>query len=154
MLPWIFDVDGVLCDTRLAVKLAYKEVGVEFPEYAWGLPKQEWFVDEEAHDKKNACYPAFLARYGVRSPICDFVSDLLATPFSDVAILSSASESAVRSVLDFVGLSEVYILGSGYSAAEKYNALQEHWPRGFYVDDNKIAVPPGWFLWRVDQWTP
>ena len=38
----VFDVDGVLVDTRELVVQAYRDVGVEMPENAWGLPWHEW----------------------------------------------------------------------------------------------------------------
>lgn len=43
MTRWLsFDVDGTILDTRELNERAYREVGVEVPDHAWGLTWQAW----------------------------------------------------------------------------------------------------------------
>lgn len=62
IVRWVFDLDGVLIDSESLVREAYRRVGVEMPEDAWGKPAREWMPQRygrgwtRLHDAKNAAY--------------------------------------------------------------------------------------------------
>ena len=59
-MTYLFDLDGTLVNTRLAVKEAYRQVGIEMPDDAWGKPWTEWLNNKFAHDAKAKIYPDVL----------------------------------------------------------------------------------------------
>lgn len=63
-----FDLDGVLIDSRAAVKAAYLSAGVEQPDDAWGKPAESWLPDltdepGAVHEAKQRAYPRALVNH-------------------------------------------------------------------------------------------
>lgn len=85
----IFDLDGVIVDTKRAVIEAYKIAGVDMPPEMWGHPWREW-CDERTHNLKNTAYNYTLNKYAVHGPLFGVVRSL----GSDAYVLTGASRDA------------------------------------------------------------
>lgn len=93
-----FDLDGVLADTRAAVRAAYDAVGIVMPYEAWGRPAHEW-VDEKSHAAKQAIYPAMLVKLAERLPGAE-VMQRLQREGRSVAVVTNASFLSATAVLE------------------------------------------------------
>jgi hypothetical protein len=128
----VFDLDGTLIDTREAVVMAYREAGVEMPSWAWGLPWRQWLNDQDAHDRKNACYAKMLRRHAHALPLLDYAID----HFSPV-ITGASCEAVVAVKYIYPGLNVVL---TGATRAQKIAWLRTVTPAGLYVDDDDITL--------------
>lgn len=126
----VFDLDGVLLDTREIVRRSYLLAGVHMPHDAWGRPWQEW-CDEEVHDLKNELY-VHEVRHARPLPAY-WVAHDLGDQGVPVMMLTSASEAAVtalRAEWELPPLLQAEcITGTKRSCLIAFNA-------SVYVDDN------------------
>lgn len=158
----VFDVDGVIVDSHAAVRAAYKLVGVEMPDDAWGKPWHVWlpqlvgstFEAEDLHGKKNYVYTAMLRDGQVRPLAGASVAHRLAP--AQRSFLTGASAQAARAALRAAGLPRGR-LWSGCTAEDKAARLLRLAGRGVYVDDDpaagkSITAAAGWcFVKFVDN---
>lgn len=157
----IFDIDGVIADTREAVADAYREAGVIMPDEAWGHPWPVWLPalvgEEEApriHRKKTVAYTRLLAS-GAAHPLAGAeVALWLLDRDVDVGFVTGASHWAARGVLRAVGIDPDLVFATECSIDDKVIALQHFAPTGgVYVDDDELLGPriaerSGWNLIR------
>lgn len=139
---YVSDCDGVLADTRAAVKRAYELAGVEMPDDAWGKPWYLWLADEDAHKRKSAYYERALIAVGECLDGAHHLLRARELGYS-VGVLSGASESSVRAVLRLCSIPDVPILGHSEGSMGKAIVLRKL-GAGIYVDDMDFNVPPGW----------
>lgn len=153
----IFDLDGCLIDSKKAVCEAYKHVGIEMPEDAWGKPWREWLPKESGsftkamndHLGKNLAYRDMILLYAKALPPTGFAKWLLDEGVR-VSICSGASRDAIEHSLKFLGIDpmEVRILGHSLTPGQKLTILKgearHDWKRyrepTMYVDDNQDVV--------------
>jgi beta-phosphoglucomutase-like phosphatase (HAD superfamily) len=159
---WAFDLDGVLIDTREAVRLAYRAAGVDMPDDAWGRPAFEWLPDlcgkaaGRVHVRKNEYYPALLAEHGEVLEMA-LRARLLVETGQPTGVLTGASSEATEAALALLRLRlgfEMPIIRTSCSRQDKIDTLAGlavRYPQGVYVDDQDgVTVPDGW---RFEKWT-
>lgn len=164
---WVFDVDGVVGDTRLAVREAYKRVGVRQPEEAWGISWKIWLPAlvgdraPEVHAAKQEVYVSLLMRgFATKLPGADMALALLEVGHP-VYFVTAASEASARAVLMTFGLPEDLLRGWELSPSDRTEALldvkvppcaRQH----VYVDDREeganIAAAAGYGFVHA-RWT-
>lgn len=126
----VFDIDGVLMDTKQAVFEAYKRAGVLMPPEAWGKPWNEWlprrvnpFRAEEIHKAKNDIYPTLLSEYS--KPLSGSV---LAREYIDqnveVKFITGSSLVAAEVVLKTLDLPIDRLVGYQLSTEQKARELR------------------------------
>lgn len=130
----IFDLDGTLVDTRVAVEESYRQAGATMPPSAWGKPWHEW-TTEEVHKKKIELYPTVLEEYLEVFPYAYVARDLAPNAF----ILTSASQEAVRAVLECIGM-KIPLLGNSLSIDKKIERLNALDRECTYFDDDRNNV--------------
>ena len=155
-----FDMDGVLFDTKSAVKAAYSAVGLNADEAQgrtwreWLVPKYGQHVARQLHEAKNMHYLKMIERDLV--PIFPNLNTLRAElDLGHVTgIVTSASEEATRALLlkhltaDQINALHCIVFEAGYM--QKKHTLLAHTPfahvnmarvdeRFIYVDDNEQA---------------
>ena len=133
-MTYVFDLDGTLVDTRLAVEKAYAYAGVVMPEFAWGRPWYEWLDDAQVHAVKTRVYPQFVKQFATPMPLFEHALRL------NALVITGASVSAVLAIQQaFAPTLRVALTGA--SLAEKIEFLN-FMPgplTGIYVDDNAQA---------------
>tara|TARA_R110000824_G_scaffold58288_1_gene157709 strand:- start:3433 stop:3933 length:501 start_codon:yes stop_codon:yes gene_type:complete len=102
-MTYLFDLDGTLVNTRLAVKEAYRQVGIEMPDDAWGKPWTEWLNNKFAHDAKAKIYPDVLKEFAEPLPLYRYVQQ------TQAPVITGASRDAVRAINDMFGSLNVII---------------------------------------------
>lgn len=158
---WAYDLDGVLIDSRQAVREAYAAAGIIMPVDAWGKPWHSWLPGlvgndmrraRRVHIRKNALYPIQLALLGKPLPLAENVRHELCHG-RPTYLLTGASYQATRCALEILGLENMPILEVEASQGTKTAALSRlavRYPHGTYVDDQDgVTVPEGW---RFELW--
>lgn len=151
-----FDLDGTLVDTRDAVRRSYRIAGVEMPDYAFGLPWQEWLpqlVDDtleatQIHQTKTSIYLDILNSDGP-PPFKILPATLIARKLlSDrenrlhsigVSVITAATSVATLRILDLIGL-KPSITCSNVTLLERLKHLDTYPSGTVYVDDNCETV--------------
>lgn len=142
-LSYVFDLDGTLADTRTIVEQAYKCVGVDMPEDAWGKPAELWLPDvvvgdwQEVQRLKNVAYRAIIDRNGVQPLAAAYVAKALIRTHPTY-VLTGASPEATLDVLEALKMVHVPVLATRCSLARKFDELNAL-GRGIYFDDDKAA---------------
>tara|TARA_Y100000310_G_scaffold270200_1_gene283863 strand:+ start:3610 stop:4179 length:570 start_codon:yes stop_codon:yes gene_type:complete len=138
----IFDVDGVLIDSREAVRQAYASVDIVVPEKAWGISWREWLpemVESESrakklHVAKNEAYPGMIRKFARELPPIKTLRELLMLDVR-VGILTAASLHAARMVSIHLGIHrDVEFIGT--ECRNKVEVLARLSDKGQYVDDH------------------
>jgi phosphoglycolate phosphatase-like HAD superfamily hydrolase len=121
---YVFDLDGVLIDSRDAVREAYKRVGCVMPDDAWGRPWYEW-CGIEPHTRKVAVYKQMILAGEVPTlPPLEVLRELRDAN-KWVGIFTGASHEAVTGIMAREGLrSGVRLLGWSESKKGKYEILR------------------------------
>jgi beta-phosphoglucomutase-like phosphatase (HAD superfamily) len=158
---FVFDLDGVLIDSRQAVEAAYRDAGVEMPSAAWGLPWQSWLIDlcgsdekaREVHALKNELYPQKLLEHAQRLPAADIVSALWFMDPHQVRIITGASDRATLAVLEVLNLNRIQY-ACGLTSQDKTDILRAFvrfgYNMGMYFDDrDDVQIPEGWTRVKV-----
>lgn len=164
---WAFDIDGVIADTRDAVKESYRIAGVTQPDDVWGISWKLWLPaltdePEAVHTLKQEYYEKILASGGVkRLPGADIAQALKAAGHT-VAFVTSASQRSARGALSAMGLPTASLMGWELSYVDRVRTLQflsavnKDAVYFTYVDDReegaRIAADAGW-LFTHAQWT-
>lgn len=156
----IFDLDGVLIDSRHAVRAAYERVGVTMPLQAWGRPWREWLIDacegdeneaRRVHNLKNEIYPEMVRRHARQLPLAGYIAALDEKSLP-CWVITGASNDAAEAALNFLGL-DLGLLNAcelDTRAKERWIAeIAKHYTVGVYFDDQHVIVPRGWALVRV-----
>jgi phosphoglycolate phosphatase-like HAD superfamily hydrolase len=160
-----FDLDGVIADTRGLVKRAYDIVGVDMPDYAWGLSWQEWLpqvikvggeLARQTHQAKCEIYRTLCLTPGAVPPGPAFeLFQILAHDKErfDVGIITNASPPAAVSVMRGMDISPTFLWASGQTNSLKSDFLRRKAPRGIYLDDmhagKVICIAADWKFVRV-----
>lgn len=125
------DVDGVLADTRAAVRKAYARAGVEQPEEAWGISWKIWLPAlvgdraAEVHVEKQHHYAALLAGGAAdRLPGAD-MAKALADAGHSVHFVTAASEVSASAVLRTLGLAVEDLWACELSPSDRVKALRD-----------------------------
>ena len=108
----IFDLDGVLIDSRLMVQQAYEKVGVTMPSEAWGHPWHEWlpnivgFKDAaRIHREKTMTYMAMVRKDDIPTlPPFEVMRQTRKNGLGDVAVLTGASRTSTEFILTKLGM--------------------------------------------------
>lgn len=166
---WVFDVDGVLADTRDAVRESYAIAGVDQPDDVWGISWKLWLpaiVGIEAaphvHGLKQEAYAKLLETGAAqRLPGADAAKALMHDGHH-VYFVTAASESSAASVLRALKLPQACLEGVELTAAMRTGCLSrlkrmhEDARLHVYVDDReegaKIAADAG-FRFAHARWT-
>jgi hypothetical protein len=170
---WVLDVDGVVADTRSAVKLAYKAAGVEQPDDVWGLSWKFWLPSivgdaaPEVHKLKQTYYESLLEE-GAAEPLpgADLARALIDAGQS-VQFITSASQRSAHAVLKSLRIDYSRLVAAEVTHAERVKYLLDvkvtfvthpaYSPTHFtYVDDREegadVADKAGW-LFTHARWT-
>ena len=158
-----YDMDGVLFDTKEAVREAYKAVGLNADD-AKGRTWREWLIPKyglvtacRLHRDKNDRYIELIERGAVKAlpPFWDMVHNIDAarTGMTNIGVVTSASEEATRTLLqrfltaDQINALRCVVFEADY--AQKKHTLLANTPfahngsdsteRYVYVDDNEQA---------------
>lgn len=127
-MRYVFDMDGVLIDTRKAVEAAYAKAGMIMPAHAWGKPWQEW-CPKEVHSLKQVYYPICLSLYARELPAFRVLRDL------GGSVLTSASQYAAELVQEYLRY-PFHLIGTGCSTVDKITALRGIKGGALYIDDD------------------
>lgn len=153
MRRFSFDIDGTLVDTRELNRLAYLELGVEIPDYAWGLPWHQWLPDlfktrDEAviiHRAKVSWYESFLA--DVTTEVPELPSAYIAREAvkaqdpGDVVILTAGSRETAETLLSRVGIEPASVaLHASLDIPHRLMKLAALEPGTVYIDDLAVNV--------------
>lgn len=134
---FVFDLDGVVIDSRCAVEEAYKMAGVTMPDGVWGKPWTEW-CDEEVHNRKNSAYPAALEKYGRPGPLFWVVEKLA----GNAMILTGASMSALYIVRRVFNI-DFKVIGCESTSQQKVDILKTLSKKQqvvYFDDDPRVIV--------------
>lgn len=157
----VFDMDGVLADTKSLVQRAYRAHSVEMPDDAWSLPWRDWLPPligstieaAKVHSMKNETYLRLIQAYGVEPLAPAAVAHkMLREKSHSVGVLTGASSRATYAVLGALGLLDMIVLGTSMTPATKFSTLERFGPRETYIDDHEMFPPKGWdFLHYTGQ---
>jgi hypothetical protein len=145
--PVVFDMDGVLIDSKAYVQSAYHFAGVEMPDGAWGRPWKDWLVDAcggdldkatTIHRAKNETYMRILEAGTFEELPGSHVAHTLQQRGVPVHFLTSASVQVARMVINRLDLGAENIIGSGCALEDKVRILNVRPIPGYYVDDHHI----------------
>lgn len=139
----VFDVDGVIADSRRLVRECYDDAGVDMPDDAWGRPWHEWLDDEHVHARKNQLY--IEAVKAGRLPILDGAEVVrhflaqearvgFATGSSYLAFVAVYRQSSLYDLVCDVGQRIWWRVGC--TTRDKIVTLRK-WHAKVYVDDNE-----------------
>lgn len=141
----VFDIDGVLIDSKKLVRRAYELAGVSMPDHAWGLPWQDWLPELVAKDDirrvrvlKQQMYLKLLRSHVPRLPAAD-VASALEMENHAVKYVTGASADIAPYVLGALHLSPSSLAASESDLAAKTGAARYMMRRGWrvvYVDDD------------------
>lgn len=141
----VFDVDGVLIDTREQVHEAYARCGVTMPPEAFTKSWTEWLPDlaggvfaaTRIHKRKTQVYLQLLDEMPPKVlPAGRMLREYRGAGL-DMHAITSASEESVCQALVRAGLGFVPVLGFELDRKSKNTILQEKFVKpGVYVDDN------------------
>lgn len=133
---FVFDLDGVVVNTRLAVEAAYRHAGVEMPADAWGKPWREW-CSEKVHHAKNLAYRNALIEHATPGPLLWLVRKLR----TEVLVLTGASPDAVNIVKRVFEI-DFRTLGFERTPLQKVEKLRElsKTQQVVYFDDNPVII--------------
>lgn len=141
----VFDVDGVLVDSKQLVMDCYRRAGVRMPDEAWGLPWHTWLDDARAHDKKNRYYLEAIDKGAL--PLLDGTGLVLELIAADVPLgfATGSSLEAFVSVLKASGIQRAIETRSsnvkwqvGCARDDKVQTLLSWHTKG-YVDDRLVG---------------
>lgn len=127
---WVFDVDGVLADTRQAVKDAYFAVGVDQPDDVWGLSWRLWLpaiVGDDApqrHAAKQIFYENALKNGDLPRLAGADLARALIDAGNVVHFVTAASERSACAVIEAVELPTELLWDSELSADARCAALK------------------------------
>lgn len=145
----VFDVDGVLVDSRQAVYESYREAGIEMPDDAWGKPWYQWLPHvtknpSGIHELKNAAYLRRIANLPLLSG-ADVAQRLVKDKSCKVAFVTGASRSATEGILRRCNLfPHKYTYWTSCDFRQKVRALRyfqsHYWGEPMvYVDDQLVG---------------
>lgn len=162
----VFDVDGVLVDTRAIVRQAYARVGVRLPERLWGSAWRTWLPEQcggdadrarRLHDRKTRVHLDLLAAGTVGTlPGARAARHLAARGWTIRFLTSSTRQVAERTLRAVDPAWGGLLAGTDLDHHGKRRALCELAPRGgVYVDDNRelgisITEDSEWHLVHFD----
>jgi len=167
-MKWCSDIDGVLVNSRHLVREAYKKVGVNMPDEAWGHPWQMWLPSavgslEDArrvHSEKTLVYVDVIksgAALENKLPYADILLALERVFPGDVTYVTGAARDAAEAVLEALGLTPGALLAGSVSTSERVAILKKVAVTGVYIDDRIDGQAPareaGWkFVWARQEW--
>lgn len=141
MLPMVFDLDGVLVDTREANLKAYRAAGVQPPPNFHVMDWRRW-TTAEAHDAKNAALERFA--HEVRPlPLLALALRL------DAPVLSNISIRALEVLQRFVSDVRRLNVRHEMDRAAKLRWLKVQPEPGTYFDDCELTC---WAAQREAGW--
>ncbi len=132
----VFDLDGVIVNTRLAVEAAYHTAGIKMPPDAWGRPWREW-CDNDTHRKKNLAYPTVLREHGHPGPLMWLIVKLR----GEALVLTGASPDAVNIIRRTFDI-DFKVLGYEQTREQKYeklSALARNQQVVYFDDDRRVV---------------
>ncbi|WP_157528525.1 hypothetical protein [Nocardia sp. NRRL S-836] len=143
----MFDIDGVLVDTREIVRRAYAEVGVELPDHLWGTTWRNWLPPlcggdllraQVVHDRKTRSHLDLLSRTRVTTLAGAEAARELHSRGWTVKFITSGTREVVQRTLHSADPSlNGFLAGTDLDSTGKRKALEEISPAGgVYVDDN------------------
>ena len=132
----VFDLDGVIINSRPAVKAAYSEAGIEMPDEMWGKPWRVW-CDEQTHTRKNAVYSDMLQKHSKPGPLLWMVDKLK----TEALVLTGASSDAVHIVKRILDVSFT-VLGCEQTKEQKVFTLSKlaETQQVVYFDDDAGVI--------------
>jgi hypothetical protein len=141
---YAFDLDGTLADTREAVTIAYRSVGVEPPPDFFGKPWREWLTDAALHEAKNQVYREIAPHYIKPTPLVKLFK------LTGGMIITGASAEAANVVLRALHLSRPRYLYTQLNMQDKANVLNLHGEEGIVFEDS-ITIAD--YLKEKTRWT-
>ena len=143
----IFDLDGVLVDSRAAITEAYRRAGVDYPDSCWGRPWWQVFTqlgltageaaDVYAKKRKHQTELMNAKHWSPLLPTCG-VAEILRGRGWGVGVCSSAWPENAWAVLNRIDVPwDVVALGA--FGIDKVTTLKSVATRGMYVDDLMIG---------------
>lgn len=143
----VFDIDGVLVDTREIVRRAYAEVGIELPDQLWGSTWRTWLPErcggdllraQAVHDQKTQSHLDLLSRSRVTTLAGAEAARALHSCGWTVKFITSGTREVVQRTLDSADPSlSGFLAGTDLDSMGKRRALDGISPAGgVYVDDN------------------
>lgn len=110
-----FDIDGTLINTEELNKRAYKLVGIDMPDYAWGLRWQTWLIDivgskeraMEVHTSKVHAYAELLRDVKISNVILEptyIAREMIRRPDIQVQFLTAGTTMTANIILQRLGL--------------------------------------------------
>lgn len=98
----VFDLDGVLADTRELVVRAYADVGVIMPPEVWGRPWHEWLHSVTLHAAKTERYVQLIREGALDEHVTSVCGLLQRLQLEGIptAILTGASYEAATVFID------------------------------------------------------
>ena len=147
----VFDLDGTLVDTKKAVFEAYRYVGVNMPEDAWGKNWREWLTGPDAeklHKAKNTIYLKTVGLYAQPLELLPFVEK------AGYPVITGASMIAAETIaIKFAPKLRIALREATLDMKAKW--LNDRRP-GVYVDDDVrarsfIEEKTKWKTWDPDQ---
>lgn len=151
----VFDIDGVIIDSREMVREAYSACGVVMPDDAWGKPWQEWLPKQisnkglarAVHKEKTERYLQMIAsERPMTLPGYELARFLMNRGLADVFFLTGADHRAAALILETLRFSKMQLLRANATRVQKIAALRKHLHenthcgRVIYIDDDPAAA--------------
>lgn len=127
-MQFVYDFDGVLVETKAAIRMAWRKAGVEAPKDFWKRPWHTWCQDPEAYKRRDEHYLQCLGMVKL-------------LPMIEVAratggiILTNGSERRVLATLEHFKINSC-IVKCGLDVLQKAEELNKFKEPGIYFEDN------------------
>lgn len=144
---YAYDLDGTLADTRQAVLLSYRAVGVEPPPDFFGKPWREWLNDEDLHRRKNEVYAEYVRTHVKPTRLVDTFKK------TGGFIITGASYRAAHMVMSSIGI-ELAFVYSELTMHDKATILNMFDAPGIVFEDSQsiadhLRENTSWTVCRV-----
>ena len=141
-MQFVYDFDGLLVETKAAIKQAWRLVGVTPPKDFWKRHWRTWCDDEALYEKRNQ---VFIAKC---LPLIKPLPMLQLAAATGGLILTSGAQYRVVACLSHLGVTNCMVK-CGLDVKQKAEELNSFKKPGVYFDDNWEHVST---LRTLTQW--
>jgi phosphoglycolate phosphatase-like HAD superfamily hydrolase len=128
-MNFVYDFDGVLVDTKTAIKQAWRKVGVNPPKDFWKVPYQEWFTGHsDVYEERNRVFIKSCMHLVRPLPMLEVAQQ------TGGVILTNGAQERVVAILEKLSVKNC-IVKCGLDIASKAKELNAFEQTGIYFDD-------------------
>lgn len=143
-MQFVYDFDGVLVDTKNAIRRAWKMVGVDPPKDFWKKSWKDWCPDPELYEKRNEAYIEKCL------PLVNLLPMMKVAAATGGLILTNGAQSRVLATLAHFNVKDC-IVKCELNAIEKAKELNSLKEVGVYFEDQweNAAIIRKLTQWKV-----